>query len=419
MKLTMFRLKFGIVDIFAAFSYSQDTPIQISLKNAPMVQLFEEIEKQTEFIFFYKDSQNDLKRNISLELEDKDVQSILNQAFYNTSLGYRIYGRQIVIVHQEKVLEKVEVVPKEKHNRLSLFIQPEMIRISGKVSDKTTGEPIPGVNIIIHNTTIGTITNLNGEFSLLSPYDAKFFLVSFIGYEKQEIEIKPPYYYNILLNTSAEELGEVVVTTQAQGQMGARLQQINSLTIKNVISPERLQQNPDANAIEAIGRLPGISVDRSGGEGAGFRLRGLDQSYSTVTINGEPLPVGLNSISTYALQGVEVYKSLTANLEGNAVAGTVDLTLREAPKGLHYSILAQPGYNALNHDFKNYNIVGQVSNRFLNDKLGVLLMLNADRVNRSVDVMGVGYNTNYTTNTEAPFYISNMSFNLNERINYK
>ena len=89
MKLTMFRLKFGIVDIFAAFSYSQDTPIQIRLKNAPIVQLFKEIEKQTEFIFFYKDSQDDLKKNISLELEDKDVQSILNQALYNTSLWMR------------------------------------------------------------------------------------------------------------------------------------------------------------------------------------------------------------------------------------------------------------------------------------------------------------------------------------------
>jgi TonB-dependent receptor len=419
MKLAVLILMFGIVDIFASFSYSQDTPIQIRLKNAPVVQLFEEIEKQSEFIFFYKDGQGDLNKNISIELENTDVQHILDQAFYNTSLGYRMYGRQIVIVHKEKEIKKEEAVVKEKHNLFSLFSQPEMIRISGKVSDRITGEPIPGANIIIQNTTTGTITNLKGEFSLLSPREAQFFLVSFIGYEKKEIEIAHPYVYNILMNTATEEIGEVVVTSQAQGQMGARLQQINSLTIKNVISPEKLQQNPDANAIEAIGRLPGISVDRSGGEGAGFRLRGLDQSYSTVTINGEPLPVGLNSISTYALQGVEVYKSLTPNLEGNAVAGTVDLTLRQAPKGFHYNILAQSGYNAINNDFSNYSLVGQLSNRFLNDKLGVLLMLNTERANRSVDVINVGYNTNYTIDTEAPFYINTMSYNINKRINYK
>lgn len=300
-----------------------------------------------------------------------------------------------------------------------VFGQSDNIRISGKVSDAEKGEALPGATISIENAAIGTITNLNGEFSLVLPRDIDVFLVSFLGYERQEIKIKPPYYYDIILSPSSGQLDEVVITSQAIGQIGARQQQINSLTIKNVISAEKLQQNPDANAIEAIGRLPGISVDRSGGEGAGFRLRGLDQSYSSVTINGEPLPVGLNMISTYALQGVEVYKSLTANLEGNAVAGSIDLTLKETPKGFHYNLMAQSGYNDLNNDFKNYNFVGQVSNRFFNDKLGVLLSLNADRANRSVNLMNVGYNTNYSTNFEDPFYINSIGFNINERINYK
>lgn len=81
--------------------------------------------------------------------------------------------------------------------------------------------------------------------------------------------------------------------------------------------------------------------------------------------------------------------------------------------------MAQSGYNALNNDFANYNFVAQISNRFFNDRLGVFLSLNADRVNRSTSLMRVGYNTNYTTNLGDPFYISNINFNLNERINYK
>ena len=217
---------------------------------------------------------------------------------------------------------------------------------------------------------------------------------------------------------SVEALGEVVITSQAQGQMGARQQQINSTTLKNVVSADRLQQNPDANAIESIGRLPGITVDRSGGEGAGFKIRGLTSDYVNVTLNGESLPVGLNMVSSYALQGVEVYKSLTPNLEGNAVAGTVDLILKETPKGLHYNLMAQSGYNALNNDFKNYNFVGQISNRFLDDRLGVLLSLNAERTNRSVETMSAGYGE-YSVNPEAPFVLSNINLNVTKRIIYK
>ena len=349
----------------------------------------------------------------SYKMDNSIIQVISARASGNSNLEYQITDRQIAMVPENK-----NTLP--KHTKEADLNQlPEKIRISGKITDSKTGEAIPGASVIIENTTIGTITNLSGDFSFIIPGEAKSFVVTFIGYEKQVIEIKPPYNFNIALIPSMEQLGGVVITSQAQGQMGARQLQINSLTIKNVISAEKLQQNPDANAVEAIGRLPGVSVDRSGGEGAGFRLRGMDQSYSSVTINGEPLPVGLNSISTYALQGVEVYKSLTANLEGNSVAGRIDLTLKETPKGFHYNFLAQTGYNALNNDFKNYNFVGQVSKRFLNDKLGVLLSLNADRANRSVETMNAGYNTNYSTKLGDPFYINGLSFNINQRINYK
>ena len=413
MKILAFLILICVGSVFAESSYSQTTQLSINLKNGTLKQLFEEIQNQSEFIFFYKDNQVDLNKKVSIKVENSTVQEILDKALINTNLEYQIIDRQIVILRGNK-----KSVPENK-KETPLKQQPEKIRISGKITDSKSGEAIPGASVIIENTTIGTITNLSGEFSFIIPGEAKSFVVTFIGYEKQEIEVKPPYNFNVALIPSMEQLGGVVITSQALGQMGARQLQINSLTIKNVISAEKLQQNPDANAIEAIGRLPGVSVDRSGGEGSGFRLRGMDQSYSSVTINGEPLAVGLNSISTYALQGVEVYKSLTANLEGNSVAGRIDLTLKETPKGFHYNLLAQSGYNALNNDFKNYNFVGQVSNRFLNDKLGVLLSLNADRANRSVETMNAGYNTNYSTNLGDPFYINSLSFNINERTNYK
>lgn len=291
------------------------------------------------------------------------------------------------------------------------------IKISGSVVD--SDGPMIGVTVRVQNTGIGTATDNFGKFTLNNVASDANIEFSYLGYEAQVLPAKDVNGKEIVMQLEVNKLKDVVVTAQAIGQKNAIFKQINSNTIKNVISAEKLQQNPDVNTIEAIGRLPGISVTRVGGEGAGFLLRGLDEAYSKVLINGEPLPVSLGTISTYSLQGVEVFKSLTANQEGNAVAGSVDLTLRETPKGLHYSIIAQTGYNRQNNDFGNYNFVGQVSNRFFDDKLGFFLSLNADRVNRSTSLMNAGYNTNYTTNLNDPFYINAINLSLNKRINYK
>jgi TonB-dependent receptor len=190
-----------------------------------------------------------------------------------------------------------------------------------------------------------------------------------------------------------------VITAQGRGQKQAVQQQINSNTIKNVVAPDRLQENPDANATEAIGRLPGISVIRNGGEGTGLVIRGLEPRYSSVSLNGvqmaatsgEGRGTNISGISQYALQGVEVFKSLTADMEGNSVAGSVNLKLREAPERFHVNVMAQGGYNQLNNYFGNYKLLGEVSNRFLNNKLGVLVSANAERVNRSIQTMSAQY----------------------------
>ena len=83
---------------------------------------------------------------------------------------------------------------------------------------------------------------------------------------------------------------EVTVTAQARGQVSAINQQINSSTIVNVISEEKIQELPDANAAEAIGRLPGVSITRSGGEANKVILRGLSDKFTTVTIDGIKIP---------------------------------------------------------------------------------------------------------------------------------
>lgn len=293
----------------------------------------------------------------------------------------------------------------------------QRVSVSGVVKD--ADGPLIGVTIQVKGTTKGVISDLEGNFALDDLIVGEVLEVTYLGYKPQSHTVTRNETLTIVMEQSSTELKDVVVTGQAVGQKQAIMSQINAVTLKNVISAEKLQQNPDANLVEAIGRLPGIMVNRSAGEGVGFLLRGLDESYSKVLINGESMPVGLNSVSTYALQGVDVYKALTANMEGDAVAGTIDLTLRPTPAGFHANVSALSGYNVLNNDFKNYSLLGQISNRFFGNKLGASLTLSADRNNRSTSLLSAGYNTNYTTEKNAPFYLNSMGFNVNDRINYK
>ena len=272
-------------------------------------------------------------------------------------------------------------------------------RISGHVTDGSNGEALLGATIVVKGTTTGTVTGLDGNYSIMVPESGATLIFSFIGYTSQEIEVGDQRVIDVTLAMDATDLEEVVVTTQAKGQIGARSRQVNSNTVVNVVAPDRLQENPDANAVEAIGRLPGISVMRSGGEGSGLVIRGLEPKYSSVTLNGVELPstggndrsTNISGISQYVLQGVEVYKALTPNMEANAVGGTINLTLKETPSGFHSNLMLQGGYNNLNTYFGNYKVNAEVSNRFFSDKLGVFLSLNAERVNRSVETMSAGY----------------------------
>ena len=280
-----------------------------------------------------------------------------------------------------------------------IFAQKSQMRINGKISDATTGEVLPGVNILVQGTLTGTISEVDGRYSVLVSGTEAVLVYSFIGYESQTVTVGTQSSIDIALSPDIQTLGEVVITAQGRGQKQAVQQQINSNTIKNVVAPDRLQENPDANATEAIGRLPGISVIRSGGEGTGLVIRGLEPRYASVSLNGvqmaatsgEGRGTNISGISQYALQGVEVFKSLTADMEGNSVAGSVNLKLREAPQHFHVNLMAQGGYNQLNDYWGNYKLLGEVSNRFLKDKLGVLISANAERVNRSIQTMSAQY----------------------------
>lgn len=309
--------------------------------------------------------------------------------------------------------------------------------LQGRITS-SDGEPLAFSSVAItHKVEAGqqialkspldTVTDINGYYSIPSmPIGTFIAVATYVGYEKKTVEVtieaNKNTTYNFILENVRVDLEGVVVTAQARGQMAAINQQLASTAIKNVVSTDRIQNNPDANAAESIGRLPGVSVTRSGGEASDIVIRGMAPEYNKVLLNGIEIPsnkgtsrnANLSGVSQSSLQGIEVYKSITPDMDANSVSGTVNMLLQTAPKGLHYSIMAQGGYNNQNADWKNYKLSGDISNRFLEDKLGISFSANVERVNRSTQTLGANYvieTNNAPVGELEPMYLGSIGLN--------
>jgi TonB-dependent receptor len=278
-------------------------------------------------------------------------------------------------------------------------------KISGKVIDKISSEALIGTNITIEGTSLGAAADLDGGFFIpgIPPgsYSIKF---SYLGYKelKQDIEIQSGESLELIILLEPQSIigEEVIITTQAKGQRSAMNQQRSSNAIVDIVASDRIREVPDVNAAESIGRLPGVSLKRSGGEGNKVVIRGLSPKYSIVQLDGVRLTgvdldrgVGLSGITSEMLDGIELSKSLTPDKDADAIGGIINLRTRVAQKGFHVDAFAQTGYNDLEKSLGNYKFSLGIGNRFFEDKLGVLINAGTEQVIRSSDRFSASYNS--------------------------
>lgn len=281
--------------------------------------------------------------------------------------------------------------------------------LKGIVKDATTKETLIGANVVIDGTSIGTSTDLDGAYFLPSvPAGDHTIVASYIGYDNQEIQVTVEAGKTLKLDIETDyaslEGVEVIITAQAEAQVAAINRQLASNTILNVVSAKKIQELPTANAAEAIGRLPGVSILRSGGEGSKVVVRGLAPKYNRIQIEGVQMAstggndrsTDLSMISPYMLEGIEVSKAALPNQEANALGGSVNFVLRSAPKDPKFDMLLQTGYGGLKKQFGDYKVVLGGSRRLLNDKLGVFAQIDVENRKRPSYELGVNY-TNQTS----------------------
>lgn len=276
--------------------------------------------------------------------------------------------------------------------------------IVGRVTSEVTGESLPGATVVVKGTSVGSATDLEGDYVISRvPAGTVTLVIGYLSFASQEHEvvIEPGQTINVdaALAPMVIQGEEVLVTAQALGQAAAINQQLASNTIVDVVSAERIQELPDANAAESIGRLPGVSLERSGGEGQKIVVRGLAPQYNLVTINGVAAPatdpenrsIDLSMISPEMLGAIEVMKALTPDKDADALGGSVNLSIGEAPAGLRSNLSFQSGYASQADEFGVYKGGALVSNRFFSNRLGAMLTGSVERANRASDQLSVDY----------------------------
>ena len=276
--------------------------------------------------------------------------------------------------------------------------------LTGTVVDSSNGKPLVGANVFIVGTSLGSATTDKGSFNINNINTGSYKIkVSYIGYESKELEVDFPeakkYEQNFFLKYATIEGKTILVTAQARGQLDAINKQLKAKSIKNIVSSDRIQELPDANAAETVARIPGVSIRREGGEGNKVVIRGLSPKYNKITVNGTNLAAtdpddrstDLSMISQYMLDGIEVTKAGTPDQEGDVLGGTVNFILRKAQPGLHFNIVTQGMYNELRESSSDYKFVWDISNRFWDDRIGLLAQADFEKRNRSSQDLGAGY----------------------------
>ena len=299
--------------------------------------------------------------------------------------------------------------------------------LKGNITDSLTSSALVGANVFLAGTSLGSAADIDGNYRINSiPAGSYQLKVSYIGYQSKILNIQVidnrTLVIDVQLSPVVLEGKEIVVSGQALGQAKAINQQLTSNTIVNVVSEEKIQELPDANAAQAIGRLPGVSVTRSGGEANQIVLRGLNSRYTKVTLDGVSIPstdaldrgIDLSMISQSSLAGIEVYKALLSDQDADAIAGSVNLVTKKAPDRRSIRATLMGGYNNLMKSAKQYDFSLKYGERFFNNLLGVQFNGNIENKIRSAESSNISYDQNIQKQTS--YFINDFTLSFTDEI---
>jgi TonB-dependent receptor len=256
--------------------------------------------------------------------------------------------------------------------------------ISGVVLDQSTEQAVVGAVVRITELNRETTTDRSGRFQFVSIPDGSYTLTTrYIGYapvtERVTVTASRATV-TIRIAPTVTQLGTILVTATRTGQAAALNQQQNASNLTNVVAADQVGRFSDANIGDALKRIPGITIGLDQGEARFGSIRGTEPRFNTVMVNGERIPsaeaeireVQLDLVPADMVQAIEVNKTLTPEMDADAIGGAVNLVTRAAPAGFRLSSTLGTGYNFI-RDQPVALGAGVVGTRFAQNRVGVIV----------------------------------------------
>jgi len=301
--------------------------LSISATNTTINNVLRQIEEKSDYTFFYSDNFLNLNQKVTIQAKDEAIETILNRLFRDTNISYRINNKQIALAEKSTQNANSENIAQQQGQT-----------ITGRIVD-TGGEPIIGATVVEKNNPArGTITDIDGNFTLTNVPRNAVLLFTYVGMEPQEIAINGRTTINITMASDTELLDELVV-------VGYGTQRKANLTgaVSNVSLPQMEKRTVAQTSLALQGLVPGITVTqrsgKPGGDGGTISVRGkttLGNNDVLVLIDG--VESNINSIDPKSIESISVLKdAASAAIYGNRAAnGVILITTKRAEDGKTY-----------------------------------------------------------------------------------
>ncbi len=295
MRIAIVLLLVGFLQTHATDAYAQKTKLSVSFTNTQLAKVLDQIENESEFFFLYNEKLIDANRKVSIDVKDERIDEILKTLFTGTDVEYTITDRKIILA-PASINES----------------QQNVIKISGKVTD-ASGATLPGVSVILKGTSLGVITDVNGNYTISNAPENGVIQFSFVGMKTQELKIGNQSAINVTMVEDAIGIDEVVAIgygTMKKSDVTGSVSSISSghFQLGSGLTPQQIMK----------GSISGVSISQNSGKPGGtntIRVRGG----TSISASNEPL---------YVIDGVPI--STSAGVSSTKLSSTNDYFDEEA-----------------------------------------------------------------------------------------
>ena len=319
MKLSTILFLVTILNVFGSKTYSQNTLLTLNMKETTMQNVLNNIENQSEFFFLYSSKMIDVSKKVDIAISNKKISDILDVLFAGTDIKYFIKDRQILLVNKEAGESSAS---------------QQQLSISGTITDATTGDAMPGVNIVIKGSTVGVISDMNGKFTINIPDANATLEISFLGYITQEVLVAGKKTIDIKMEQTVTSLDEVVVVGFGTQKKVNLTGSVSAVASKDI---EKLSVTSTSQLLSGL--VSGVTTVQSSGQpgkdNVNITVRGLGTfsgagNSPLVLVDG--LASSLDAVNINDIASISVLKdAASASIYGTRAANGVILV--ETKKG--------------------------------------------------------------------------------------